>query len=117
MLAAAISAVTITQLQLSHDEHFDLVGDGAHMAAEAWRMRASLDYLEHPSISTLLSSFFLHIAAANRREIRKAAFLLREAITCAQLLGLDQAAYYLGLPRDKAQLQLRIVWLLFVTER
>ncbi|OIW33050.1 hypothetical protein CONLIGDRAFT_570066 [Coniochaeta ligniaria NRRL 30616] len=117
MLAAAISAVTIAQLQLSPEEHYDLVGDGARMAAEAWRIRASLDYLEHPSISTLLSSFFLHIAAANRREIRKAAFLLREAVTCAQLLGLDQAVYYRALPRDESQLQLRVVWLLFVTER
>ncbi|KAB5515374.1 hypothetical protein GE09DRAFT_1046052 [Coniochaeta sp. 2T2.1] len=119
MLAAAISAVTVTQLQLSsHDGHHPVpFGDGAQMAAEAWRMRASLSYLEHPSISTLLSSLFLHITAANERELCKAAFLLREAVTCAQLLGLHQANNYQHLARETAQLHLRIVWALFVTER
>ena len=119
VLATALSAVTAAQLQLPPTD----VGLGqqywnsTELAAEAWRVRQSMDYLQNPSISSLLSSFFLHIAAANEGKILKAAFLLREAVTCAQLLGLDRAAYYRVLSQETKQLYLRIVWLLFITER
>lgn len=118
-LASAVSAVTIAQLKLSsHESLGRFVGDdGAFMAAESSRARHELDYLEHPSVSVLLSSFFLHVSYANRGHIRKGAMLLREAITFAQMLGLDKAIHYASLSKIKAQLHLRIIWLLFVTER
>jgi hypothetical protein len=117
-LAAAISAVTIAQLKLPPEGDWGLYGlDSLQIAAESERARHEMDYQENPSINTLLSSFFLHVSSANRGQIRKAAFLLREAITCAQLLGLDKASHYLSLSKREAQLHLRIVWLLFITER
>ncbi|KAM0471588.1 hypothetical protein ACHAPX_009245 [Trichoderma viride] len=118
-LAAAVSAVTIAQLKLSSDETFGRFegDDGAFMAAEASRARNEMDHLEHPSVSVLLSSFFLHVSSANRGYIRKGAMLLREAVTFAQMLSLDKALHYSGLPKLEAQLHLRVIWLLFVTER
>lgn len=118
-LAAAVSAVTIAQLKPASHEALGRFGgdDGAFMAAESSRARFEMDHLEHPSISVLLSSFFLHVSYANRGHIRKGAMLLREAITYAQMLGLDKAMHYASLSKLEAQRHLRIIWLLFVTER
>lgn len=118
-LAAAVSAVTIAQLKPASHEALGRFGgdDGAFMASESSRARHELDYLEHPSISVLLTSFFLHVSYANRGHIRKGAMLLREAITFAQMLSLDKAGHYANLPKLEAQRHLRTIWLLFVTER
>ncbi|UKZ52338.1 hypothetical protein TrVGV298_006113 [Trichoderma virens] len=118
-LAAAVSAVTIAQLKPASHEALGRFGgdDGAFMASESSRARYEMDHLEHPSISVLLSSFFLHVSYANRGHIRKGAMLLREAITFAQMLSLDKAIHYASLPKLEAQRHLRIIWLLFVTER
>ncbi|UKZ78156.1 hypothetical protein TrVFT333_005890 [Trichoderma virens FT-333] len=118
-LAAAVSAVTIAQLKPASHEALGRFGgdDGAFMAAESSRARYEMDHLEHPSISVLLSSFFLHVSYANRGHIRKGAMLLREAITFAQMLSLDKAIHYASLPKLEAQRHLRTIWLLFVTER
>jgi hypothetical protein len=118
-LAAAVSAVTIAQLKPASHEALGRFGgdDGAFMAAESSRARNEMDHLEHPSTSVLLSSFFLHVSYANRGHIRKGAMLLREAITFAQMLALDKAMHYANLSKIEAQLHLRMIWLLFVTER
>jgi hypothetical protein len=117
-LAAAISAVTIAQLNLHLEGGSGLLDvNSSEMAIESERARHMMDYQDNPSISILLSSFFLHVASANRGKIHKAALLLREAITFAQLLELDKGIHYLSLCKQEAQLQLRIVWLLFITER
>ncbi|KAF3074433.1 putative sucrose utilization protein SUC1 [Trichoderma lentiforme] len=118
-LAAAVSAVTIAQLKPASHEALGRFGgdDGAFMASESSRARHELDYMEHPSISVLLTSFFLHVSYANRGHIRKGAMLLREAITFAQMLSLDKAGHYANLPKLEAQRHLRTIWLLFVTER
>jgi hypothetical protein len=117
-LAAAISAVTIAQLNLHLEGGPGLLDiTSSELANEAERARHMMDYQDNPSISTLLSSFFLHVASANQGKIRKAALLLREAVTFAQLLELDKGIHYLSLCKQEAQLQLRIVWLLFITER
>jgi Fungal specific transcription factor domain/Fungal Zn(2)-Cys(6) binuclear cluster domain len=117
-LATAISAVTIAQLNLRPEGSSQLSAvDSFNMVRESERARHLMDYQESPSISLLLSSFFLHVASANQGQIYKAALLLREAITFAQLLGLNKTAHYHGLCKREAQLRLRIVWLLFITER
>ncbi|KUL92177.1 hypothetical protein ZTR_02299 [Talaromyces verruculosus] len=43
--------------------------------------------------------------------------LIREAITLAQFLELDQAKHYKRLSKKEAQLHLRIIWILSITER
>jgi hypothetical protein len=117
VLATAISAVTIAQLNLPAEDALDLPVSGLAMALESERARHEMDYRDNPSISVLLSSFFLHIASANTGKIHKATFLLREAITFAQILGLDKGSHFHHLCKQEAQLHLRIVWLLFITER
>ena len=124
-LCAVLSAVVIAQLQLhaggSNAEGADarLFGhiDSETMAAESEKARVALQYQQKPSITILLSSFFLHIFYANCGNIFKSTLLLREAITFAQFLELDQARHYATLPKKEAQLHLRIFWLLFITER
>ena len=117
-LATSLCAVTMAQLNvLPEGSSGLLVVDSSKMALESERARHAIDYQERPSISILLSSFFLHIAVANQGQINKATLLLREAITFAQLLGLDKVEHYLILCNQDAQLQLRIAWLLFITER
>lgn len=118
VLATAISAVTIAQLNLPDEDVSGLpVVNGPAMALESERARHEMDYRDNPSIGVLLSSFFLHIASANTGKIHKATFLLREAITFAQILGLDKGSHFHHLCKQEAQLHLRIVWLLFITER
>ena len=117
-LAAAVSAVTMAQLYPAPEDGSGLpVIDCLAMALESERARQVMDYQESPSISVLLSSFFLHIASANRGQIYKATLLLREAITFAQIIGIDKGANFRNLCKREAQLQLRIVWLLYITER
>lgn len=117
-LATAISAVTIAQLNLPPADNPGLpLIDGLVMTVESERARHKMNYQNNPSISVLLSSFFLHIASANQGKIHKATFLLREAITCAQILGLDKSSHFHSICKLKVQLHLRIIWLLFITER
>lgn len=78
---------------------------------------AKLQMQHRPVLDTVLSSFFLHIIYSNRGHIYKVTTLLREAITTAQFLDLDQWSHYQKLNREEAQLHLRTQWTLFITER
>ncbi|KZF23903.1 hypothetical protein L228DRAFT_126548 [Xylona heveae TC161] len=117
-LAVALCAVTIVQLNIKppHDGHERY--DGLSLAVESERTRAKYMDQEQPSIPVLLTSFFLHIFSANHGQVCKATLLLREAITFAQFLGLEE---YEQPSKEAAisdtQLQRRILWLLFITER
>ena len=42
---------------------------------------------------------------------------LREAITMAQMMGLDREYSYRDLSADEQQFRKRVLWLLFITER
>lgn len=119
-LSTALSAVVLERLaqlgrMIEHIE--DPSGESEKLAAESENVREKLHYQLKPSIDILLSSFFLHIHHANRGQICKATLLLREAITFAQFFGFDQASHYATLPEDKAQIHLRILWILYITER
>jgi hypothetical protein len=118
-VAAAVAAVVIErEAQLGK-----LIGvencreNSERLAAESEKARAKLLYQQRPSTDVLLSSFFLHIHYANRGQICKATLLLREAITFAQFLELDQAKHYTTLSVRETQAHLRILWLLHITER
>jgi hypothetical protein len=118
-LCTALAAVVIANLRLNPpdpSEVPDPVSD-IEMAAESERARASLHYQEEPTIGHLLSSFFLHIFCANRGQVCKATVLIREAITFAQFLELDQRQHYDTLPKKELQAHLRIIWILCITER
>lgn len=114
-LATALSAVTAAQLNL-RNENGEVV-DIHILAEESEKARLQLGYQTRPTKDILLSSFFLHISWANRGQVCKSTILLREAITFAQLLGLDDYQHYEDITSLESQLHLRIYWLLFITER
>ncbi|KAL2835598.1 hypothetical protein BJY01DRAFT_69191 [Aspergillus pseudoustus] len=120
-LCTALGAVTLQRQVrlgiLDDQEEASRKGEGERLAAESEKARAGFLYDRTPDTDILLSSFFLHIYYANKGQISKATLLLREAITLAQLLELDQAKHYYAVSEADAQLHLRIVWLLHITER
>ncbi|CRG87422.1 putative sucrose utilization protein SUC1 [Talaromyces islandicus] len=118
-LCTALAAVVIANLRLNPPDLSEVPDPASDidMAAESERARASLHYQEEPTIGHLLSSFFLHIFCANRGQVCKATVLIREAITFAQFLELDQRQHYVSLPKKEQQAHLRIIWILCITER
>ncbi|OKL63842.1 hypothetical protein UA08_00439 [Talaromyces atroroseus] len=118
-LCTALTAVVLAHLTFNPAEVVEAPHsvDNFWIATESERARASLRYHENPSLELLLSSFFLHIFYANNGQVCRATVLIREAITLAQFLELDQAKHYTQLPKKQAQLHLRIIWILSITER
>ncbi|KAF2803134.1 uncharacterized protein BDZ99DRAFT_453921 [Mytilinidion resinicola] len=121
-LACAVCAATITQFQ--YDDSVDLSTaagyppmSGGHFESEAKRARFSYDYQEHPTPSTLLGCFFLHVYSANIGRMSSSTLFLTEAITMAHMVGLHKPTYYESLEPEQQQYLLRIYWLLFITER
>lgn len=116
-LASALCAATIAQLRLRDDKApFDSIS--AHdFGADAERLRRCFDHREHYTLSSLLTSFFLHIYFANVDKLRTSGFFLREALTYAHGLRLHQPDTYADADPVSRQLRLRIYWILFVSER
>ncbi|OCL10650.1 hypothetical protein AOQ84DRAFT_288809 [Glonium stellatum] len=119
-LATSLCAATITQFQI--DENKSLIAGYSPVSSkvfgvEAKRARLTYDYQERMTTWSLLSSFFLHVYAANVGRMSASTFLLSEAITVAHIIGLHKKSYYDVLDHDQQQYNLRIYWLLFITER
>ena len=117
ILASSVCIATILQLQLTAS---DL--DGSLLRPEAIMeeiesLRRSQDYREHPSIDSLRSSFFLHVAHLHMRKQRTSTLTLREAISMAHMLDLHKPSHYETLSAEDARDHLRMLWLLFITER
>ncbi|RYP60135.1 hypothetical protein DL769_008264 [Monosporascus sp. CRB-8-3] len=116
-LAAALCAAVIAQLRLpEHTEPLDGVSS-RRFALDAEHFRTLFDYRESLTIFSVLTSFFLHIYYANTQKLRTAGLLLRESVSIAQGMRLDQPATYSNLGRVERLLRLRLFWLLFVSER
>jgi len=119
-LGAALGAVVLerwSRLGILSEEVASISLNSEQLAEESESARKQILYQELPTIDVLLSCFFLHIHAANNGQITKASLLLREAITLAQLLELDQAKNYIKRSDNEAQLDLRVFWMLYITER
>ncbi|EXJ65873.1 uncharacterized protein A1O5_11114 [Cladophialophora psammophila CBS 110553] len=116
-LAAALCAAVIAQLRLpEHIVPFNAVSS-SEMVAESQRLRQLFEYQENYSMTSLLTSFFLHIYFANAEKLRTAGFYLRETLTYAHGLKLHQPDNYADMNFREHQLRLRIYWILFVSER
>jgi Fungal Zn(2)-Cys(6) binuclear cluster domain len=118
-LAAALSAATIVQLKLSRSEAMTeaSVMEAEDFVKECLRHRNQCNYQNTITINLLLTSLFLHMYYANTGQMNAATFALRETITYADLLRLGDSTTLDSLCRDERELQLRIFWVLFVTER
>ena len=90
---------------------------GVSLMEEAVRLRKLIDYVESPSVTTVITSFFLFGCCFGLSKHNTAWFHLREATALAQLLGMqDQGTYMAGDSVDNS-IRRRLFWLLFVTER
>jgi hypothetical protein len=99
----------------------------ADHATECERARTVFGWRDKVSLPNLLTSFFLHVHAANAGRWRASTLFLGEAVGMAHLLGLHKRSYYDELqqqaagpaagPAAVADFSLTVYWLLFVTDR
>ena len=120
-LATAICAATITQFQIDAEPGSPVEGhfrvSSALFDSEAKRAREESDHAEHVTLSSLLSAFFLHVYNANVGRMSTSTVLLGEAVTKAHVIGLHKPSYYQFIDVERIQYNVRIYWLLFITER
>jgi hypothetical protein len=117
ILASSIRIATILQLQLTAGDLAGSLLEPEIIMEEIESLRRACDYREHPSIDSLRSSFFLHVAHLHMKKQRTSTITLREAISMAHMLDLHKASHYGTLSFEDAEDHLRILWLLFITER
>jgi len=120
-LATAICASIVSQFSIDVepgspvDGHYR-VSSGA-FELESKKARNESDHLENVTMSSLLSSFFLHVYSANVGRMNASTVLLGEAIFKAHILGLHKTTHYQLMDAEQTQYTLRVYWLLFITER
>lgn len=120
-LATAISAAIVSQFSIDAESGSPVEGhyrvSSGVFEAEARRTREQSDHMEHITVFSILGSFFLHVYSANIGRMNASTVLLGEAITKAHILGLHKASYYEFMSLEQVQQNLRLYWLLFITER
>lgn len=117
-LATAVSAATIAQLKLAESSGGADPISGRKMEDECQRARSQGKTGPRLNITNLRTAFFLHVYHENQEAGGVLSLLfMREAITMAQMMGLDRESSYANLPAEEKQIRRRILWLLFVTER
>ncbi|KAH9826854.1 putative sucrose utilization protein SUC1 [Teratosphaeria destructans] len=90
---------------------------GLVLLQESLRVRKGFNYVENPSIWTVITSFFFFGSYFCLDKHNTAWFHLREATTLAQIMGLHDEQNYHGLDIAEGSRRRRLYWLLFVTER
>jgi hypothetical protein len=122
-LATAICAAIVSQFSIDPESQPRSPDEGQHQTsssafeAESRKARNDSDHLECLTVFSLLSTFFLHVHAANVGRMNASTVLLGETISKAHILGLHKTAYYQHMNAEQTQCALRIYWLLFITER
>ncbi|KAL6892099.1 hypothetical protein GGI43DRAFT_414129 [Trichoderma evansii] len=88
------------------------------LIAETIRARSYCDYIEHPSLTTIQTSWFLFAAFFCLGKDTSAWHYIREAITVLQSLRLHEDAAHAEIQDPKVALYARrMFWVLFITER
>lgn len=90
---------------------------GIILMQEAVRVRKVLDYVESPTVATVITSLFLFGCCFGLNKHNTAWINLREATALAQILGMQEEETYLHGDHAANALKRRLFWLLFVTER
>ena len=118
-LLTAVSAVTIVQLNLTIAfVEQSIPGLSAGLLVEqCLQERNRYEYIDEPTTSTVLTSFFLFGYYGNMEKHNKARHHLHEAISFAEVVGLDDETHLSQLSVGEGQWCRRVFWLLFVTER
>lgn len=102
-------------IQASGPESWEAAG--RFFIDECISTRQSYDFLEDQSLYAVISSFWLSTSFFEINQSRKSWLYLREALTLASDLGLDDDSAYGGLSPEEKLCRLRVFWILFVTER
>ena len=93
------------------------IGFGTVLLDEASRIRKSFDYLEAPTVWSVVTSYFLFCNYLSLDQQNMGWFHLREATTLIITLGMDcEEAYAVSEPVEVVQKR-RLFWLLFIAER
>lgn len=87
------------------------------MMDEATKMRSSSEFGEHPTIETVLTSFFLFGCLFGSNQHNAASLRLREALDLAAALGLNDPDSYYNLASEQTGQCLRTYLVLSITER
>ena len=81
------------------------------------KLRKGLDLIEHTTIESVQTSFFVFAAYFGLNRHNTAWYHLREASTLAQMIGMhDEPTYLTGNAVDNT-MKRRLYWLMFITER
>ena len=89
---------------------------GQRLLEEAIHVRKCYDHVENHSVLAVTTSFFLSATYAGMTKHNAAWFHLREAITLAQLLGMQSESSYTPLDLEST-MRRRMFWMLFMYER
>ncbi|PNS20459.1 Transcriptional activator protein acu-15 [Sphaceloma murrayae] len=90
---------------------------GQILLQETLRVRKAHDYIESPSVLSVMTSFFLFGSYFCLDKNNTAWFHLREATTLAYDIHMHEEDSYAGLDPIETSRRRRLYWLLFVTER
>lgn len=115
ILASSVCVATILQLQLTATDPTGSILQPNVIIQEIEALRQAQDYREHPTVDNLKTSFFLHVAYLHMKKQRTSTLTLREAVSMAHMLDLHRESHYEG--NDETTEDLRVLWLLFITER
>lgn len=119
-LVHAISALTVFQMmQKSHKETRSSVHieKAEWLLAEAVRLHSHADFGENPVLEHVLTSVFLFGCQFSKGNHHATRFRLREAITLAETMGLDDPQTYENISRDEKNRRLRTFLCLTVIHR
>ncbi|KAI9817848.1 MAG: hypothetical protein M1827_000967 [Pycnora praestabilis] len=89
---------------------------GSILLEEALRLRKSYDYIENPTLATVITSFFVFGCYFGLDRHNTAWFHHREATTLAQIMGMQEETNYLTGDFIECSRRRRLYWLLFITE-
>lgn len=92
-------------------------GLGTALLDEALRIRKSYEYVEDPTINTIITSFFIFGCCFGLNKHNTGWLHLREATALAQLVGMQEEQRYMTSESKESCRERRLFWLLFVTER
>ena len=90
---------------------------GTALLEETLRVRKSYEYIESPTISTIITSFFIFGCCFGLNKHNTGWLHLREATALAQLVGMQEEQHYMTTAVAESSRERRLFWLLFVTER
>lgn len=119
-LVSALCASLVAQIQPPQELSTEVVSSlsADFFIAEAKHARAAAgDYIEHPTLADVHTSFFIFAGLFDLDRHNSAWFYLREAITLMESLRLHEEDSYVDMDPHTALYSRRTFWLIFVNER